>query len=303
MIVGIDEVGRGPLAGPVVACALRQDPRLDGLEWADSKALSSEQRQSFLSRLQGLGIPHELGQCDAAEVDALNILQATFLAMRRAVERLERATGERVEHALVDGPHDPGLSCAVTTVVKGDAQVPCIGAASIVAKEARDQQMIALADQFPAYGLDRHKGYGTAEHLEALAQKGPCPEHRLSFAPVRRAVVAGRHQRGRDAEERAVRQLEAAGHEILARNWTGRRGELDVVADNGLELVVVEVRSRSDQVDPLETLVSRSKWTSIRRATDEFLYRSRLEERFVRFDVVGVRGDQLEWVEDAWRPA
>ena len=132
----------------------------------------------------GLGIPHELGNVDA-EVKMPSTSQATFLAMRRAVERLERATGERVEHALVDGPHDPGPGCAADDGGEGRRSVPCIGAASIVAKEAADQQMIALADQFPAYGLDRHKGYGTAEHQRAGLQ-APCPEHRLSFAPVRR---------------------------------------------------------------------------------------------------------------------
>ena len=99
-----------------------------------------------------------------------------------------------------------------------------------------------------------------------------------------------------------MKRLEQAGLEVIARNWRGRRGELDVVVDSGLELVVVEVRSRRSGVDPLSTLVSRSKWSSIQRTTAEFLYRSRLENRFVRFDVVGVSGDEVEWLEDAWRP-
>ena len=302
MIVGIDEVGRGPLAGPVVACAVLDDERLAGLDWADSKALTGPKRQRFIGQLDACGIPYALGQCDAAEVDALNILQATFTAMRRAVAALELKTGKIVEHAFVDGNADPGLRCPVTTVVKGDSKLPCIGAASIVAKEMRDAQMVGLARRYKGYGFERNAGYGTSEHLRALAQDGVCLEHRLSFAPVRQAVIAGRHQRGRRAEDQAVACLEQAGLEIRARNWRGRRGELDIVADTGLELVVVEVRSRRGGVDPLASLVSRSKWASIQRATAEFLYRSRLENRFVRFDVVGVAGDDIEWVEDAWRP-
>ena len=223
--------------------------------------------------------------------------------MRRAVKALELQTGQSAEHAFVDGNADPGLKCAVTTVIKGDAKVPCIGAASIVAKEARDAEMSQLARRYRHYGFEQNAGYGTPKHLAALADHGACLEHRLSFAPVRKAVIHGRHQRGRQAEDQAVELLESKGLSILARNWSGRRGELDIVADSGLQLVVVEVRSRKDAVDPLETLVSRSKWTSIQRATEELLYRCRLEDRFVRFDVVAAKGEELEWLEDAWRPA
>ena len=296
-------MGRGPLAGPVVACAVVDDPQLAAMAWADSKALNATKRQAFIQALEQRGVPYALGRCDAGEVDALNILQATFEAMRRAVAALELATGASTEHAWVDGNADPGLKCPVTTVIKGDAKVPCIGAASIIAKEARDAEMTQLAGRYRHYGFEHNAGYGTPKHLAALADHGPCLEHRLSFAPVRKAVVHGRHQRGRDAEDRAVVLLESKGLNIVARNWSGRRGELDIVADNGLELVVVEVRSRKDSVDPLETLVSRSKWNSIQRATAELLYRCRLEDRFVRFDVVASKGEELEWLEDAWRPS
>ena len=248
-------------------------------------------------------MPFALGRCEAHEVDALNILEATFVAMRRAVAELEQQCGEQVSLAYVDGNADPKLGRPVKTVIKGDSKVPCIGAASIVAKEDRDATMRQLAERFPTYGFEHHVGYGTARHLAALEQSGACAEHRLSFAPVRKAVVAGRHQRGRQAEDLAVARLESAGLNVVARNWRGRRGELDVVCDNGLELVVVEVRSRKDAIDPLETLVKRSKWASIERATEELLYRLRLEGRFVRFDVIAVRGEELAWLEDAWRPA
>lgn len=302
MIVGIDEVGRGPLAGPVVACAVQDDPRLGALDWADSKALSPPKRQAFIARFKGLGLAYGLGQCEPAEIDADNILQATFTAMKRAVQALEAQTGQRATYAYVDGNADPGLGIKTETVIKGDAKIPAIGAASILAKEDRDEQMRQLAQDHPAYGFERHSGYGTAVHLQALAEHGACCEHRLSFAPVRKAVVAGRHQRGRAAEELAVGHLEAKGMQVVARNWLGKRGELDIVCDNGLELVIIEVRSRKDAVDPLETLVSRRKWMSICRATDELIYRLRLQERFVRFDVIAVRGEELSWLEDAWRP-
>jgi ribonuclease HII len=302
MIVGVDEVGRGPLAGPVVACAVFDDPVLKSMPWGDSKALSASKRRHFIEQLQGHEVPYALGQCEAHEVDALNVLQATFEAMRRAVDGLEAMVGTQVTMAYVDGNADPGLGRPVETVIKGDARMPCIGAASIVAKEHRDALMRQLDTAYSGYGFASNAGYGTRQHLEGLAERGPCCEHRLSFAPVRQAVVAGRHRRGRAAEDLAVARLEEAGLTVLARNWSGRRGELDVVCDNGLELVVVEVRSRRDHVDPLETLVARSKWMKIRRTTEELLYRLRLDDRFVRFDVMAVQGEDVAWLEDAWRP-
>jgi len=188
IIIGLDEVGRGPLAGPVVACALvlPADPALIPPGIADSKILSPAKRALLAPLLQECCV-YALGEASVAEIDALNILQATFLAMQRAVSAL--SVSHHDCHILVDGPHvPPGLPFPSTAVVDGDAKVPAIAAASIIAKVFRDDLMQKLAAQHPGYGWERNAGYGTREHLEALAQHGVTPHHRTSFAPVARQL-------------------------------------------------------------------------------------------------------------------
>ncbi|MGL4975070.1 MAG: ribonuclease HII [Bosea sp. (in: a-proteobacteria)] len=186
-VAGIDEVGRGPLAGPVVAAAVVLDPDNipDGL--ADSKALKAHQREALfpLVALSALGIG--IGSASAAEIDALNIREATFLAMRRAVAALPL----RPALLLVDGRDRPELGAPVEAIIKGDASVASIAAASIIAKVIRDRMMARLGLAYPAYGFANHAGYGTPAHLAAIKAHGPCPDHRFSFAPVK-----GRWQRG-----------------------------------------------------------------------------------------------------------
>ncbi|MGD8573453.1 MAG: ribonuclease HII [Gammaproteobacteria bacterium] len=184
---GVDEVGRGPLAGPVVAAAVVLDPDrpVDGLR--DSKALSAAQRERLAAEITGSALAWAIGVAEPEEIDRVNILQATMAAMRRAVAALVRSP----ELALVDGNRAPGLPCPTRTVVGGDRLVPVISAASIVAKVHRDRLMVTLDEAYPAYGFARHKGYGTARHLVALERHGPCPAHRRSFAPVRRLVSFG----------------------------------------------------------------------------------------------------------------
>lgn len=183
-LCGVDEAGRGPLAGPVVAAAVVLDPErpIEGLR--DSKKLSAARRERLADEIRDRALDWALGRAEADEIDRLNILQATLLAMRRAVESL-RTPPQRV---LVDGNRCPRLNVACEAVVRGDATVPAISAASILAKVARDAEMQRLHATYPGYGFDGHKGYPTAAHLAALARIGPCPEHRRSFAPVRRAI-------------------------------------------------------------------------------------------------------------------
>lgn len=179
LVCGIDEVGRGPLAGPVFACALILDRRAIPPGIDDSKRLSRARREALLPSLLSaawVGI----GRAEAHEIDHLNILQATYVAMKRAVAALPR----RPRHALVDGSKAPALPCPVTTIVGGDRRSLSIAAASIVAKVLRDRVMADLAGCFPGYGWERNAGYGTAEHLAALSQLGPTVQHRQSFAPV-----------------------------------------------------------------------------------------------------------------------
>lgn len=182
-VAGIDEVGRGPLAGPVVAAAVIIDPATLPADLAsqldDSKKLSAAKRQ----RLDPLIRAHcrfAIGEASVAEIDRLNILKATFLAMRRAVDGL----GMQIDHALVDGNRPPPLPCPVTCVVGGDGKSLSIAAASVVAKEYRDRLMRDLDGEFPGYGWARNAGYGTKAHLDALRRLGPSPHHRLSFAPL-----------------------------------------------------------------------------------------------------------------------
>lgn len=180
LVAGIDEAGRGPLAGPVVAAAVILDPQRKVRGLRDSKVMTAEQRTSVAEEIRAKAIAWAVAASDVAEIDSLNILRATLLAMRRAVLGLSVVPIE----ALVDGDHCPQLPCPAYAIVKGDRDVPAISAASIIAKTTRDAMLEALDREYPMYGFARHKGYGTPEHLAALDLHGPCPHHRKSFAPV-----------------------------------------------------------------------------------------------------------------------
>jgi ribonuclease HII len=185
LTAGIDEAGRGPLAGPVLAAAVILDPErpVDGLK--DSKKLTAARRLQLAGEIRRCALAWALGRADVAEIDRMNILRASHLAMRRAVGGL----GMCPDLALVDGNLTPGLSVQTVAVVGGDGLLAAISAASILAKVARDEEMTALSRRYPGYGLEQHKGYCTARHLAALAELGPTPEHRRSFAPVRAACL------------------------------------------------------------------------------------------------------------------
>lgn len=184
---GVDEVGRGPLCGPVVTAAVILDPArpIEGLR--DSKKLSAKRREALFTEISQKALAWCIAQAEVEEIDRLNILQATLVAMQRAVAGLS-VTPELV---LVDGNRCPELPMAVEAVVGGDDRVPAIAAASILAKVSRDRQMQALDAQYPGYGLAGHKGYPTKAHLEALARLGPSAIHRRSFAPVRALLEQG----------------------------------------------------------------------------------------------------------------
>lgn len=185
VICGVDEAGRGPLAGPVVAAAAILDPRNIPSGIHDSKKLSQAKREALFDEIMqcaNIGI----GEASTQEIEELNILGATKLAMQRAVAAL----GVPVDVALIDGNQPPTLPCKVEYVIKGDSKSLSIAAASIIAKVTRDRLMDALDKQYPAYGFARHAGYGTKAHLEAIAQHGICPAHRRDFRPIRDALAA-----------------------------------------------------------------------------------------------------------------
>lgn len=187
LVCGIDEAGRGPWAGPVTAGAVILDPKcpIEGL--TDSKKLSEKKRLLLEPIIKTKALAWAIGWASPEEIDTLNIRQANHLAMRRAIEGLSQTP----KLILIDGNDAPGnLPCPARTIIKGDLTEPCISAASILAKTARDRLMLELDVTYPGYGFAGHKGYGTAAHSAALSELGPCPIHRMSFAPVKRAAEA-----------------------------------------------------------------------------------------------------------------
>jgi ribonuclease HII len=187
-LCGVDEAGRGPLAGPVVAAAVILDPLrpIDGLR--DSKQMTARQRAEVAEAIRACALAWSVAQASVEEIDEINILQATLLAMRRAVDGLQPAA----DYALIDGNQLPRLAVPARAVIGGDATEPAISAASILAKTHRDALMIAFDATHPGYGFAEHVGYGTPQHLKQLRALGPCPLHRRSFAPVRDLLEARR---------------------------------------------------------------------------------------------------------------
>lgn len=181
---GVDEAGRGPLAGPVVVAAVILPASYDLESLDDSKRLTALKRERLAPQIESQAIAFAVEFVEVDEIDRVNILQATMNGMKRAVENLKPAP----HRALIDGNRAPPLSCEVTTVVGGDALIASISAASVLAKVYRDRLMLTMHSLYPEYGFDRHKGYPTAHHLEQLKTLGPCPIHRKSFAPVRKAI-------------------------------------------------------------------------------------------------------------------
>ncbi len=180
LVAGVDEAGRGPLAGPVVAAAVILDDHAPIKGLADSKKLTALRREKLFDEIRAKALCCSVALATVEEIDRLNILQATLLAMQRAVKGLRLKPAK----VLVDGNRLPVLDVMAEAIVSGDALVPAISAASILAKVTRDRMLDELHQQHPGYGFDRHKGYGTADHLRALRELGPLPEHRRSFSPV-----------------------------------------------------------------------------------------------------------------------
>jgi len=182
---GVDEAGRGPLAGPVVVAAviLPAEYELESLD--DSKRLSALKRERLVPQIEAQAIAFRVEFVEIDEIDRVNILQATLNGMQRAIEKLEPAP----QRVMIDGNRAPHLCCEVKTVIGGDRLIASISAASVLAKVYRDRLMLAMHHLYPGYGFDRHKGYPTALHLDRLRMLGPCPIHRKSFAPVRKAIV------------------------------------------------------------------------------------------------------------------
>lgn len=192
LIAGVDEAGRGPLAGPVVAAAVILDPMrpIDGLR--DSKKLTEASRERLAAEIKERALDWSVAHATVEEIDELNILQATMLAMKRAISGLT----VRPSLVLVDGNRVPRINLPVNAIIQGDDKIAAISAASIIAKTTRDHWLVELDERYPEYGFAKHKGYGTKEHLEALAKYGPLPVHRKSFGPVKQAIELRRGEAG-----------------------------------------------------------------------------------------------------------
>ena len=188
LIAGVDEAGRGPLAGAVIAAAVILDPAYPIEGVTDSKKLTAKKRDRLELEIKAHAVAWAIGRAEVEEIDEINILQASLLAMSRAVAQLS----VKPAHVQVDGNQCPSVDCSVEAIVKGDALIPAIGAASILAKVARDRELILLDEQFPEYGFAKHKGYPTKAHFAALEEHGVSPVHRRSFGPVRRLCQPSR---------------------------------------------------------------------------------------------------------------
>ncbi|MDH5432461.1 MAG: ribonuclease HII [Gammaproteobacteria bacterium] len=184
MVAGVDEVGRGPLAGPVIAAAVILDPEQPISGLTDSKKLSEKKRESLALEIKTKALAWSIARAEVEEIDQINILQASLLAMQRAINSLDKLP----DLCLVDGNKAPKVNIPVTTIVKGDLTEPAISAASIIAKVARDNEMVEMDMQFPEYGFAKHKGYPTKAHREAIELHGITPIHRRSFSPVQRQL-------------------------------------------------------------------------------------------------------------------
>ena len=306
-MAGIDEAGRGPLAGPVVAAALIFPAACDMLAGVnDSKKLTARQRETLYDDVLKQALASGIGVVEASEIDRINILQATYKAMRQALGRLRH----QIDHILVDGRALPGSIYPQTAIVGGDRTCYSIAAASIVAKVFRDRLMRQLDEVFPNYGFAQHKGYGTARHLAAIALYKPCPVHRLTFQGVREHLpdfsgTVSTKETGRWGEHLAAYYLFRHGWRIRQRNYrAGVFGEIDIIAQKGRALAFIEVKTaRVGNFGPPETWVDQRKATQLGQIAEAWLAEQPEEEYECRFDVIGVSWQnqdiRINHVEDA----
>jgi len=286
-LAGIDEAGRGPLAGPVVAAAviLPEGILIEGLN--DSKRLTPRRRETLAARLRESGAAVGIGMATPAEIDHINILQATMTAMQRAMQQLSPAPAI----VLIDGnkiPYFAGIEARC--IVGGDGKSASIAAASIAAKVYRDEIMRRYDEVYPGYGFAAHKGYGTAEHIQALMELGPCPIHRRSFAPVSSIEKDGKNAVGPGtlAEQAACEFLEKRGYSIKERNYRLKTGEIDIIAvkDGLLIFTEVKMRSGTDGSQPCEAVTPRQQARIIRTAEAYAAWKA--GSALCRFDIIEV---------------
>ncbi|MFQ6605315.1 MAG: ribonuclease HII [Fidelibacterota bacterium] len=274
IIAGVDEAGRGPLAGPVVAAAVILDPEspIPGLR--DSKKLSARQRDKFYDLIQEQALAIGVGQSDEKQIDRINILNSTYKAMQMALGRL----GQKPDLALIDGHALPNQIIPNRGIVKGDDKIDCIRAASIIAKVTRDRIMTDYDVIFPEYGFKQHKGYGTAQHIAALKEWKPSPIHRKSFQPVRNELrpvswYSQAKKVGWLGEKLAALYLRDKGYRIIRMNeYISPYGEIDIIAEHSGDVVFIEVKTGryGSGMDP-EVNLTQQKLTKMENTINHYL--------------------------------
>lgn len=302
-ICGIDEAGRGPLAGPVVAAAVVLPKNCEILYLNDSKKLSPAKREQLYDEIMEKAVSVGVGMASPARIDEINILQATYEAMREAVTALS----VKPDILLNDAVTIPEILVPQVPIIKGDAKSISIAAASVIAKVTRDRLMIQYDDIIPGYGFARNKGYGSRDHIEALAKLGATPIHRKTFIKNfeigKTCDSADRNNRktGNDYEKAVGYYLEQKGYEILKYNYCCRFGEIDIVAKDGEYIVFCEVKYRANDRagKPLEA-VDRKKQKTIYACAMCFLKEKGLETVPCRFDAAGVEGSKITYIKNAF---
>ena len=305
LVAGIDEVGRGPLAGPVVAAAviLPKECKIEGVN--DSKKLSAKKREELYDIILEKAVSYGIGIVSNERIDEINILQATYEAMREALSQLK----PKADYILADAVTIPMVSTPQRGIVKGDAKSMSIGAASIVAKVYRDRMMEAYEEVYPGYGFASNKGYGAAEHIEGLKKLGPTPIHRKTFLknllPQEGDNTPDKGHRG---EALAAKQMEKMGYEILERNFHALKAEIDIIAkkDNTIVFTEVKYRQSEEMGTPAEAVGYQKQQNIIRGAKAYIAQNCLMEEGYdFRFDVAEVLSQDgktyFRYTEDAFQ--
>jgi ribonuclease HII len=304
-LCGIDEAGRGPLAGPVAAGACILPPDHDLLYVNDSKKLTAQKREELYEAITGEAVSWAVALVDPAEIDRINILQATFEAMRQAVARLDPAP----EVLVIDAVRIPGMHLPQVPVIKGDAKCLSVAAASILAKVTRDRLMLEEDRKYPEYGFAANKGYGSADHIAALKKYGPCPIHRRSFIGNFTGGGEGapgtedRRSVGSAWEIRAAGYLQSRGVRILEHSFRSRQGEIDLIGTDAEDtLLFIEVKYRkNDRYGTAAEAVTEEKQRTISEVSDFYRYIHHIGDgQRMRYDVVAIEDGDISWIRNAF---
>ncbi len=295
VVCGLDEAGRGPLAGRVYAAACVLPAGFEPPFLNDSKKLTPKRRDVLYDEITANAIDFAVAFSDEKEIDAMNILEASLLAMRRAAAQLSVIP----DIYLVDGNRHPKIAGICRTVVQGDGKSAAIAAASILAKVSRDRYMTMMAEKYPGYGFEQHFGYPVKAHYDAIAELGPCELHRMTFLKN----LAEKHpapNRGTQGEDAAAIFLESSGFRILTRNFKVTEGELDIVAERNALVHIVEVKQRAnDRIERPAAWVTPAKQNRLKTAALYWLSQSGCKLPFC-FDIVEILGDEITLIENAF---